>query len=59
MSSFLLSSMICIAAIVFAALVGLAMILIGPRRSKSKETQPASSTGTARRPRRSWQSWLP
>jgi hypothetical protein len=59
MSSFLLSSMICIAAIVFAALVGLGMVLIGGARGPSKETQPASSTGTARRPRRSWQSWLP
>ena len=59
MSSFLLSSMICIAAIVFAALVGLAIILIGPRRGKAEDAKPASSAGTAKRPRRSWQSWLP
>jgi hypothetical protein len=59
MSSFLLSSMICIAAIVFAALVGLALILLRPARGTANQIKQVASAGTARRPRRSWQSWLP
>ena len=59
MSSFLLSSMICIAALVFAALVGLALILLRPARGKANQIKQVASAGTARRPRRRWQSWLP
>src|SRR5262245_29958234 len=58
MSSFLLSSMVCIAAIVFAALVGLVLILIAPR-SKPKEAQSKSSPGSAKTSGKSWKSWLP
>jgi hypothetical protein len=58
---FLLPLMVCTAALVLAALIGLAVILFRPARHKSKEAPGTSSTtaAAARLPRRDWKSWLP
>jgi hypothetical protein len=52
--------MLCIAALVLAALIGLVVILLKPARDKSKEAPAASAAGPATRLRhKDWRSWLP
>jgi len=58
MNSVLLSSMLCIAIIVVAALIGLVVILFRPARDKSNTTTGLSSA-TAKPARKDWKSWLP
>lgn len=55
---------LCTAALVVAALIGLAVILLRPARDKSKEAPTASAAGPAARPSHAnvhadWKSWLP
>src|SRR5574342_1025090 len=53
-------ALLCIMAIVIAALIGIALILFRPARDRSKEAPGTSSAGTAARStRREWISWLP
>lgn len=57
---FLLPLMLCTAALVIAALIGLVVILLKPARDKSKDTQRRLSTGSvAKSARRDWKNWLP